>query len=139
MTVSDQIKTLERKIMQNKAQYDLDRKAANISALSSNDLGKCEYWTAEDLGLKPSTVEQARFENSPLGKVFTQGLREKDKKETLLRRLKNIEDKNDEQLKEIKEKKEVQTRLINTSKVKQLLLKNIHKQEVKDERSRKNI
>ena len=30
MTVTDQIKILNRKIMQNEAQYDLDRKAANI-------------------------------------------------------------------------------------------------------------
>ena len=39
MTVTDQIKTLDRKIMQNKVQYDLDRKAAKMSALSSNNLG----------------------------------------------------------------------------------------------------
>ena len=35
MTVTYQIKTLNRKIMQNEAQHDLDRKAAKISALSS--------------------------------------------------------------------------------------------------------
>ena len=34
-TITDQIKILDRKIMQNEAQYDLDRKAAKISALSS--------------------------------------------------------------------------------------------------------
>ena len=39
MTVTDQIKILDRKIMQNKAQYDLDRKPAKISELSSNNLG----------------------------------------------------------------------------------------------------
>ena len=50
--------------------------------------------TGEDLGLKPSTIEQAKFEYSPLGKVFNQGLSEDDKKEGLLKRLKNIEDKN---------------------------------------------
>ena len=75
MTVTDQIKILDRKIMQNKAQYDLDRKAAKISALSSNNLDKYEYLTGEDLGLKPSTIEQAKFEYSPLGKVFTKGLK----------------------------------------------------------------
>ena len=58
MTVTDQIKILDRKIMQNEAQYDLDRKAAKISALSSNNLDKYEYLTGEDLGLKPSTIEQ---------------------------------------------------------------------------------
>ena len=48
--------------MQNEAQYDLDRKAAKISALPSNNLGKCEYLTCEDFGLKPSTVEQAKID-----------------------------------------------------------------------------
>ena len=52
--------------MQNEAQYDLDRKAAKISALSSNNLDKYEYLTGEDLGLRPSTIEQTKFEYSPL-------------------------------------------------------------------------
>ena len=70
---------------------DLDRKAANISALFSNNLDKYEYLTGEDLGLKPSTVEQARFEYSPLGKIFNKGLDKDDQKEGLFKRLKNIE------------------------------------------------
>ena len=40
MTVTDQIKILDRKIKQKEAQHDLDRKAAKISALSSNNLDK---------------------------------------------------------------------------------------------------
>ena len=92
MTVTDQIKILDKKIMQNEAQYDLYRKAAKISALSSNNLDKCEYLTGEDLGLKPDTIEQAKFEYSPLGKIFNKGLSENDKKEGLLKKLKNIED-----------------------------------------------
>ena len=86
MTVTDQIKILDRKIKQNEAQYDLDRKAAKISALSSGNLDKYEYLTGEDLNYKPSTVEQAKFDYSPLSK----GLKEEDKKERLLKRLKNI-------------------------------------------------
>ena len=39
MTVTDQIKILDRTIKQNEAQYDLERKAAKISALSSGKLG----------------------------------------------------------------------------------------------------
>ena len=113
MTVIDQIKILHRKIMQNEAQYDLDRKAAKISALSSNNLNKYEYLTGEDLGLKPSTVEQAKFEYSPLGKIFNKGLKEEDKKEGLLKRLKNIEDKNKEQLDEIKYQGERQPNMVN--------------------------
>ena len=65
--------------MQNEAQYDLDRKAAKISAFSSNNLDKYEYLTGKDLGLKPSTVEQARFEYSPLSRIFNKGLKEEDK------------------------------------------------------------
>ena len=56
MTISDQIKILNRKIMQNDAQYNLDRKATKTSALSSKNLDKYEYLTGEDLGFKPSTV-----------------------------------------------------------------------------------
>ena len=93
MTITDQIKILNKKNLQNEAQYDLDRKAAKISALSSNNLDKYEYLTGEDLGLKPSTVEQAKFEYSPLGKIFNKGLDKDDQKEGLFKRLKNIEGK----------------------------------------------
>ena len=85
MTVTDQIKILDRKIMQNEAQDDLDRKPDKISALSSNNLDKCEYLTGEDLGFKPSTVEQAKFEYCPLGKIFNRGLDKDDQKEGCLR------------------------------------------------------
>ena len=61
MTVTDQIKILDKKIIQNQAQSDLDRKAAKISALFSNNLGKYGYLTGEDLGLKPSTVQEAKL------------------------------------------------------------------------------
>ena len=96
MTVTDQIKILDRKIKQNKSQYDLDREAAKISALSSNSLDKYELLTGEDLGLRPSTIKQARFEYSPLGKVFNKGLSEDDKKEGSFKRLENIKEKNEE-------------------------------------------
>ena len=66
--------------MLNEAQYDLDRKAAKISALSSNNLDKYGYLTGKDVGLKPSTVEQAKLEYSPLGKIFNEGLSKDDKK-----------------------------------------------------------
>ena len=69
MTVTDQLKTLDRKIMSNQDQYDLDREAAKISALSSKELDKYEYLTGEDLGFQPSIAEKAKFEYSPLGEV----------------------------------------------------------------------
>ena len=96
--------------MQNEAQCDLDRKVAKISALSSNNLGKYEYLTGEDLGLKPSNIEQAKFEYSSLGKIFNKGLSKDDKKEGLFKRLKNIEkkikDENKKELEPIKNKEQ---------------------------------
>ena len=74
-------------------------KAAKISALSSNNLDKYEYFTGDDLGLKPSAVGQAKFDYSALGKMFNKGLSEDDKKEEgLLKRLENMKDKNEDQL-----------------------------------------
>ena len=81
MTVTDQIKILDRKIKQNEAQYDLDREAAIISARSSKNFDKVEYLTGEDLGLKPNTIELARFEYSRLGKIFNKRLSKDDQEE----------------------------------------------------------
>ena len=61
--------------MQNEAQYDLDRKADKISALCSNNLDKYEYLTWLNFDLKPSTIEQAKFEY--LSKIFNKGLDKK--------------------------------------------------------------
>ena len=98
MTVTDQLRLIENKIKANQAQNDLVRLAAKISAYSSDDLRKYEYLTGEDLGYKLSVFEQAKFDYSPLGKIFTKGLDKDDQEEELLKRLKNIEDKNEEQL-----------------------------------------
>ena len=78
MTVADQIKILYRKIKQNEAQYDLDRKAAKVSTPSSKNLKKYEYLTAKDLGYEPSAPEKEKFEYFPLGKFFNKGLDEDD-------------------------------------------------------------
>ena len=93
-TVTNQIKISDKKIKQNETQYDLDGKVAKIS----NNLDKYEYLTGKDLGLEPSTIQQAKFEYSPLGKVFTKGLNKDDQKDGLFKRLKNIEDENEELL-----------------------------------------
>ena len=65
MTINDQIKD-------EKLQYNINREAAKISALSSGKLHKCEYLTGEDI--LPSTqkqiVEQTKFTYSPLRKAF---------------------------------------------------------------------
>ena len=99
MTLTEQVKIFDDKIKANKAQYDLDREAAKISASSSGELEKYEYLTGEDLGYKPDVSQKAKFEYSPLGKVFNKELDESDKKERLLKRLKNIKDKSEEQTK----------------------------------------
>ena len=78
MTVADQLKIIDKKVNAN--QYDLDRLTAKISAYSAGDLRKYVYLTGEDLGYKPSVVEQAKFDCSPLGNVFNKGLTEEDKK-----------------------------------------------------------
>ena len=94
MTHREQVKILDDKINAIKRQYDLDRINAEISAYSSGDLPKYEYLTKKDLGYKPDAFEQAKFEYSPLGKVFTDGLAKEDKSKKigLFKRLKNIED-----------------------------------------------
>ena len=82
------------KLKKNERQYDLDRINAEISVYSSGDLPKYEYLTKKDLGYKPDAVEKVKFEYSPIGKVFTDGLAKEDesKKVGLFKRLKNIED-----------------------------------------------
>ena len=79
MTVKEQIKILDNKIRQNKADYDLYRQNAKISALSSGKLDKYEYLTGEDLGYRPDPLEKAKFEYSPLGQMFNKGLDKNEK------------------------------------------------------------
>ena len=74
MTRKEQNKILDDKIKINKAQYDLDRMNAEISAYSSGDIPKYEYLTKKDLGYKPDAVKKVKFEYSPIGKIFTDGL-----------------------------------------------------------------
>ena len=68
---------------------------AEISAYSSGNLPKHEY-------LMPDAFEQAKFEYSPLGKIFTDGLDKSDRNEGLSKRLKIIQDRNNNQLLSIK-------------------------------------
>ena len=98
MTHKEQNKTLEDKIKANKRQFNLDSANAEISAYSSGDLPKYKYLTKKDLGYKLNALEQAKFEYSPLGKVFPDELDKFDRNKGFLRRLKAIEDKNNNQL-----------------------------------------
>ena len=79
MILTEQVKILDDKIRANKAQYDLDRQAATISALSSKDLEKYEYLTSEDLGYKPDVIQRVKFEYPPLGEAFNKVFKKDDK------------------------------------------------------------
>ena len=105
MTVTDQLKVIGNKIKANQAQHDLDRLATKIPALPSNDLRKYEFLTGEDLGYRPSVVEQARFDYSLLGKYSRKGLKKGKRNKGPFKILKNIGDKNEELLEEIKNQK----------------------------------
>ena len=69
---------------------------------------------------KKQKFVKAKFEYSTLGKVFNKVLDESDKKEGLLKRLKNIEGKNEQQLEAIKDKREKQLNVIKDQGKKQL-------------------
>ena len=98
MTITEQVKILDRKIRANKAQYELDRQAAKISALLSSELEKYEYLTGEDLVYKADVAQKAKFEYSGLGQVFNKRLGVSGKKEGLSKRLKKIKGTNEQRL-----------------------------------------
>ena len=64
------LKILNVKIKATQVQYDVDRETNKISILLFEGLDKYNYLTGEDLGYTLGVVEQAKFEYSPLGKVF---------------------------------------------------------------------
>ena len=65
MTINDQIRD-------KKLQYDINREAAKISALSSGKIDKYEYLTGEEIlpSNQKQIIEHAIFDYSPLGKAF---------------------------------------------------------------------
>ena len=83
MTIDDQIRD-------EKLQYDINREAAKISALSSGKIHKYEYLTGEDIlpSDQQQIIEQAKFTYSPLGKTFE-------------KQIKTIEDQGERRIKEI--------------------------------------
>ena len=91
MTVNDQIRD-------KKLQYDIDRKAAEISAKSSGKLHKYEYLTGEDIlpSNQQQIIEQAKFTYSPLGKAFE-------------KQIKTIEDQGEKQIKAIQDQGQLKT------------------------------
>ena len=65
MTINDQIRD-------EKLQYDINREAAKISALSSGEIHRYEYLTGEDIlpSNQQEIIEQAKCSYSRLGKAF---------------------------------------------------------------------
>ena len=74
MTHKEQNKILNAKIESNVNQYKVDTLNAEISAFSSGDLNKYEFLKRIDLNYKPNALDKARFEFSPLGRAFNEGL-----------------------------------------------------------------
>ena len=87
MTIEDQIKD-------EKLQYDINREAAKISALSSGKIDKYEYLTGEEIlpSNQQQIIEQPKFTYSLLGKAF--------QKQT-----KTIKDQGEKQIKAIQDKR----------------------------------
>ena len=84
--------TIDDKIRDEKLQYDINREAAKISALSSNKFDKYEYLTGEEIlpSNQKQMIQQAKFTYSPLGKAFE-------------KQIKTIEDQGEKQIKAIED------------------------------------
>ena len=65
MTIDDQIRY-------EKLQYNSNREAAKISALSSGKINKYEYLAGEEIlpSNRKQIIEQVKFTYPPLGKAF---------------------------------------------------------------------
>ena len=87
MTIDDQIRD-------EKLQYDINREAAKISALSSGKIEKCEYLTGEEIlpSNEKQITDQAKFTYFPLGKAFEKQTKTiKDQEEKQVKVLKSLE------------------------------------------------
>ena len=81
--------TIEDQIRDEKLQYDINKDAAKISALSSGKIDKYEYLTGEEILLsnQQQIIEQAKFTYSPLGKSFekqTKTIEDQEKNKLML-------------------------------------------------------
>ena len=85
MTIDDQIRD-------EKLQYDINRKATEILALSPGKIDMYEYLTGKDIfpSNQKQIIEQAKFTYSPLGKAFE-------------KQIKSIEDQRENQIKAIQD------------------------------------
>ena len=95
--------TIDDRIRDEKLQYDINREAAKISALSSNETRKYDYLTGEEIlpSNQKQIIEQAKFTYSPFGKVFE-------------KQIKEIEDQDEKQIKGIQSQGKVEKIKKNT-------------------------
>ena len=110
MTIEDQIKD-------EKLKYDINRKAAKISALSSGKVDKYKYLTGEEIlpSNQQQIIQQAKFAYAPLGKA-------------LEKQIKTIEDQGKKQVKAIQDNKQ----LVNKDDYKDKLLLSKEREIFKD-------
>ena len=89
MAIDDQIKDEQ-------LQYDINRQAAKISALSSGKFDDYEYLTGEEIlpSNQQQIIQQAKFNYSPLGKAFE-------------KQIKTIENQGKKQVKAIQDNKQL--------------------------------
>ena len=75
--------TIDDQISDEKLQYDINREAVKISALSSGKINKYKYLTGEDIlpSSNEQIIEQAKFTYSPLGKAFDKQIKQSRIKE----------------------------------------------------------
>ena len=113
--------TIEDQIRDEKLQYDIDREAAKISALSSGKIDTYEYLTGEEIlpSNQQQIIEQAKFTYSPLGKAF--------EKQT-----KTIKDQGEKQIKAIQDNKEQSVNINNDDNYKNKLLLSKEREIFKD-------
>ena len=114
MIIKDQIRD-------EKLQYDINREAAKISALSSGKIDKYEYLTGEEIlsSNQQQIIEQAKFTFSPLGNAFE-------------KQAKTIKDQGEKQIETIQDNKK---QLTNTQEltIKNIISENIWNDEAKKE------
>ena len=99
--------TNDDQIRDEKLQFDINREAAKISALSSGKIDKYEYLAGEEIlpSNKQKMIEQAKFTYSPLGKAFE-------------KQIKTIEDQGEKQAKALKDlKPKQQTKALESESI----------------------
>ena len=114
--------TLEDQIRDEKLQYDINREAAKISALSSGKIDKYEYLIGEEIlpSNQQQIIEQAKFTYSPLGKA-------------LEKQTKTIKDQEEKQIEAIQDNTK---QLVNTQ---ELTIKNVIPENILNDEAKKEM